>query len=694
MIRPNTTLSFSSKLICALCILLSSHWAFAGDISQYRTLLITARQDSIKVDLYTKLAYEYVKVNYDSALLYADSATFFTTHSTSAKLNGIAFLAKGNIYRYQNKFDAALVSLDQANLYFKEAQDFQNECVCTATQAVIFYVLGNYERSIELCLTVEKTALDFDYQNVLANVYSTLANIYYDLGDAENDLKYNLKALNIYTILGDKFGIGASLNNISDNYKTRGDAENALKYINQAIDLKQFERNYTGLATSLMTKGEIYLVGGQIDLAVMNFNKAIEIWKNIGSGPEKLAYSYTYIIKSLLKANKLNQALEFENEALYYAASSTDIRVKAEVNKVLSIVHERLQNPALALKFYKEFNLYADSLLSIEKIKSIREIEAKYENEKSIAQIADLKKDAERKSDELRLNRIIIISILIVLSLLALLSGLIYRFYRKKKSLSDELSTQLKVVEEQHQTITVFNKELSAKNDQLMLANNQKEEMLRMVSHDIKSPLYTISGFITLIEEEYPSLDENLKMYLLHIQQSVTQQIDMAKNWLDRNFEFDKPIHLNKKNYDIQLVLADIVNFYKRGEKKRSILLECPRNLTVYFDKMVIQEVITNLLVNAIKYSEKEVIIKVIENDAWIDISITDKGAGIDAEKKNVIFSNIITVTQNEKKGSSGHGLLIVKMLCELHEIELRLDSQQGKGSTFTIKMLKEKIHE
>lgn len=694
LITPPFKSVLTHVLSSLLIVLFFGINVYAGDLNAYKKQLISATNDSVRVDLYTKIAYEYIKSNYDTALIYADSATFFTPNSKSDKLNGIAFLAQGNILRYQNKLKAALVSLDQARAYFIKAKDYQDECVCKATQAVIFYLNGNFEKSIELCLDAEKTALANDYQNVLANIYSTLANIYYDLGDSENDLKYNLKALEIYTILDDKFGIGASLNNISDNYKSKGDAENALKYINQAIELKQFERNFTGLATSLMTKGEIYLEVGKTDLALMNFNKAIDIWKSIGSSADKLAYSYSYMAKSLIKVNKLQEALKFEEEALVFADSSNDVRVKAETNRVLSSIHEKLNHSDLALNYYKRYNFFADSLLSIEKIKSIREIEAKYENEKSIAQIADLKEDAERKSKELRLNRIIIISILIMLSLLILLSGLIYRLYRNKKSLSDELSNKLDVIEEQHQTITEFNKELSAKNDQLMIANNQKEQMLRMVSHDIKSPLYTISGFITLIEEEYPTLDDNLKSYLSHIQQSVTHQIAMAKNWLDQNFEFDKPIHLNKKKYDIQLILADIVNFYKRGEKNRTIILECPRHLFVYFDKMVIQEVITNLLVNAIKYSEKEVVIRVVENDAWIDISISDKGSGIDPEKKDVIFSNVLTVNQTTKNGSSGHGLLIVKMLCELHEIELSLDSKQGIGSTFTIKMLKEKIDE
>ena len=152
-------------------------------------------------------------------------------------------------------------------------------------------------------------------------------------------------------------------------------------------------------------------------------------------------------------------------------------------------------------------------------------------------------------------------------------------------------------------------------------------------------------------------------------------------------------IHLHKTSKDINSVIQEVIKIKTplAQEKNISITAQLEPLFSFKFDVKLIQQVIANLLENAIKYSPQNtnIIVQSKESKSKIEVSIGDQGYGIPFEEQEKIFSKFYRVsgpeTENEK--GTGLGLYLVKYFVELHEGAISLKSQLGKGSIFTISL-------
>ena len=235
-------------------------------------------------------------------------------------------------------------------------------------------------------------------------------------------------------------------------------------------------------------------------------------------------------------------------------------------------------------------------------------------------------------------------------------------------------------------------RELQKKNVQLDKLNNLKNQFLGMAAHDLRNPISSIIMFSEFVlESDDYQISDDLRMimdmirtssdFMLRLLEELLDVVKIESGKLQLNFE---KVHLEnflKKNLDINALLA--------AKKEIKLVLNIPQPLPeIAIDPVKIEQVINNLVSNAIKYSHNKttVTINAFHAGQYVLISVQDQGQGIpenEIQKVFVPFSKIsVKGTAGEK--STGLGLSIVKRIVTGHLGRIWVESEPGKGSTFS----------
>ena len=227
---------------------------------------------------------------------------------------------------------------------------------------------------------------------------------------------------------------------------------------------------------------------------------------------------------------------------------------------------------------------------------------------------------------------------------------------------------------------------------------NYRREFLGNVSHELKTPLFTIQGYIlTLIEGALKDKKVRGK-YLRRSAKGVDRLISIVKD-LDLITQFESGIKtVDKTDFNIYELIENVYDLMEfESEKNNTKLLVYNENNTpviVNADKERILQVLTNLVVNSIKYGKEGgyTKVKVEEYDKdRIIVRVKDNGEGIEDEHLPRLFERFYRIDKNRsrKKGGSGLGLSIVKHIIEAHQEQIFVESKIGQGTEFSFTLQK-----
>lgn len=215
----------------------------------------------------------------------------------------------------------------------------------------------------------------------------------------------------------------------------------------------------------------------------------------------------------------------------------------------------------------------------------------------------------------------------------------------------------------------------------LKLANRQKDEIISAISHEFKNPIAIISGYAETILND-PDLPSSMKeSFLKKIHKNGNKMSHIVdKLRLTLKLEEGKQQVL-KTNCDIKKICEEIATDLEEKYKLRDIKIE-GEELNLNIDETLFSMAISNLIENALKYSDDEVTVSINKNS----IIVKDKGIGIDERDLKKINQKFYRVSQNGWNNSLGLGLFIVTSILKLHEFSLEVRSEIHEGSEFIIK--------
>ena len=214
-----------------------------------------------------------------------------------------------------------------------------------------------------------------------------------------------------------------------------------------------------------------------------------------------------------------------------------------------------------------------------------------------------------------------------------------------------------------------------------------QKTFLHMVSHDLRSPMAVINGHAGLLHYLLEDAQGNARQSLQAIQRSIRRMDVMIEDLVDAARLEGRQYHLKCQPVDLASFITDLLERTRTAYDVARIRVAVPSHLPpIAADHDRLERILLNLLSNALKYSRPETAVEIAarRQDDMVVIAVTDQGEGIKPEEQARLFQRFYRAS-NRKAEGIGLGLYITKLLVEAHGGHIRVDSEPGKGSTFTV---------
>ncbi len=225
-----------------------------------------------------------------------------------------------------------------------------------------------------------------------------------------------------------------------------------------------------------------------------------------------------------------------------------------------------------------------------------------------------------------------------------------------------------------------------------------RKEFVGNVSHELKTPIFNIQGYIlTLLEGGLDDPKIN-KLYLKRTEKSIDRMISIVEDLESITKLESGELKLRIENFDLVKLIDDVfeMEMMMSNERKIQLLLDRPaKAIMVRADKKRIMEVMTNLVANAIKYGKKGGFVKISFYDLkdTVMVEVMDNGIGVEKNDLHRIFERFYRAdkSRSREQGGTGLGLSIVKHIIEAHKQTINVKSVVDEGTTFTFTLEKAK---
>lgn len=273
-------------------------------------------------------------------------------------------------------------------------------------------------------------------------------------------------------------------------------------------------------------------------------------------------------------------------------------------------------------------------------------------------------------------------------------SASILSYVLKDMELSNVFKIQLKALKDGILEKQDAYKTIKEQNEKILEADKAKNEFLANVSHELRTPLNSILGFSEILGTQiYGKLNDKQEEYINDIKVSATHLLGMINEILDMSKIEANAMKIVKSTFPISRAVTEACNILLPLAQKKNIKLDAAiqYDFEVFADYQKIQQILYNLISNAIKYSPEnnQVDIAVMRGENNFKIAVHDNGIGIDPKYHGKIFAKFVQLDSayTKKESSTGLGLTITKELVELHNGKISLISEINNGSTFIVEI-------
>ena len=539
--------------------------------------------------------------------------------------------------------------------------------------------------------SLEKSMLVNDSTR-LAYSYNNLGDVYLMSGNISLAKDYSEESLRIFYKLDNKNGIAYGYINLGLIYQEEKNYRESTRYFQKALDLRKQIGDSIGYASALYQLAKSQQMSGDLELAMGNYLKSYEYHRAINN------LSYTaYCMNGMATINYLNGEIEESLEkyleaiklhelkghpfglvedylgiAMVYADLGMKAEGQAALEKALSISHELEMHPKIletyrvyadfyqtfdnkdaALEALSNFVVLYDSILLLQQVEVMKEVQRSEEKKKSL-ELAE----QELQTQVMQRNYMIIIIILMIF----VVAVFIWRIISQSKL-----------------------------NRQLRDANQTKDKLFSVISHDLRSPFNTILGFSELLKNSIPEDQKEISLYANAVYQQSEETLRLIDNLLTWSRAQSNRITFNPQNESLDNLFVQLEKAFEYISVNNNVKLFFVNNYTgtISIDKTIIKIVLTNLISNSLKYtgSGGRVDISTSASDQSLIISIKDTGVGIEKENLDMILNHQFVSSQKgvRNEGGTGLGLSICYDLIRLHNGGMKIESEVGTGTKVTI---------
>lgn len=274
-----------------------------------------------------------------------------------------------------------------------------------------------------------------------------------------------------------------------------------------------------------------------------------------------------------------------------------------------------------------------------------------------------------------------------------LMGRLVYKIRGQRTEAKEKLKTRSASVIDLENEINALLEERRKEIDRLQKLEVYRKEFLGNVSHELKTPIFNIQGYISTLLDLGLNEKEIHLDYLQRADKSVERMISIVDD-LEAITQLEAgELHLDLEPFDILELSRNVLKAQERNaqQKEITLIVKTPKEVNEAFvlaDKVRIRQVLTNLVINSIKYGNNKgyTYIWIQPIDDLVHIEVSDNGIGIESEHLPRLFERFYRVDKHRsrEKGGTGLGLSIVKHILEAHEQSIQVKSSPQAGTTFS----------
>ncbi len=594
---------------------------------------------------------EYQHIDPDSAMFYG--RLLFEHASKEDNEEGLLFASShiANALFNKGKYKAALKEL-QPFLSGSDMDSGFEAGLLLQTAGNCYASLGLYKPAAEYYLKSKKIFTELDNRERLIVANNNLGAIYIRLGDYD-------AALEIFRELdelgGDNPGRITRPVNLGFIYSGLNQPDKAESYFLEALRYGDSVTELRGKAIASYNLADLYRNEQKFDKALEYYDRSKSFYNELDNEAQQVNPELG-IGETFLLMNDLSRAEEAALRAKELAEEYETLTVLNKAYNLLSRIYEKEGDYKEAYRYSRKNYELSDSLNVNLRNQELDLLQAQYDFEQREEVLLAREREQQANLDK---QTIIIYGILALLLISLVSFFLVYRSYRLKESA----------------------------NQKLQETNRVKNRLFSIIAHDLRGPLSSLYGIVSLIEMNAAS-QERMKELLPAMVTRFKHTSDLLNNLLHWAKSQMNGYKVLPEKFDLKKVIEKNVELlaYRFKDKGISISVDTHSSQMVFADPNMIDLVVLNLLSNAVKYCHPgdQVNIRFESGDGHIKCYVNDTGVGIPEEAMSKLFTNNFYSTNGTRnENGTGLGLMLCKDFIHRNNGEIWAESEMGKGSTF-----------
>lgn len=780
----------SLTLICVLTGLIS--YGNNPKIDSLKTELSKGKMDTLKVNIYNEIAFQYIDIIYDSILPYSQKAINLSSKLNYDKGKGVALkhqsiyyfyagnqtksvkkieeaislfkqieddlqlakayqifgvllknqgdsktalekfslsinyhkkvdnqegvadnlINKGNVYQNMGELNLALESFEEARQLNKELKNKNSEARILTGEGLIADKKGDFqlaisklEKSIKLFEELGNTRSIVGMYNNLANIsrkfgnyleavtyfenalataeqmnnprlqaiiLNNLANIYLDINDDDEAAKLYKKAIKLIKNI-DKTTYASLLSNLAIIQTNQEKYETALQSLDSSLTIYKDQGNKSYIANTLSNIAYNHF-------KLNHSTEAKSYYKQAKLSAEEMGDQYTSlsIYKGLgeiyLKEKKLDSAFYFAEKAYSISKEIEVLPEESSAAELLYNIHKTIGNIPKSLEFLEIYTTLKDSLFDQEKSKALGKLEAELEF-KNLKDQLELEKQNQILENKVKVNQKenYITALASASAALIIVVVLLLRI-KKNKTKANRLLNQK-------------NKEIELKNIKLNESNLQKNKLFSIISHDLRSPVNSLSQIFDMYMSKQIT-EEEFKEWIPEINTNLSSTRLLIDNLLTWASESLNESQVEKTDLSLHHEVENIHEFFYTPLREKGINFKnkVSEDFKIFMDANALKLVIRNLVSNAIKFCNTgdEISISATRQTDFYLVCVQDTGVGMSPHIARRLFHNssIVSSVGTHKEEGKGIGTVLCRTFVEENDGHIWVDfSEEHKGT-------------
>ncbi|MEX0315283.1 MAG: ATP-binding protein [Allomuricauda sp.] len=616
---------------------------------------------------------------YDKAISYYQKDFAYRNEINDTLGIADGYLNIGAVYLYKGDNQQAYKNLTASIPFFEQAGDQLSVAKVNFNLGTIQWNYSNYDLALKDFFASLAVFEEQEDRYLLASCFENIAGVYENMENYKSALKYYRASLHNSEEVGDARLTASnnhSLGVVMDKY---GQRDSALYYFDKSLKLAQ-ESNFRDLLSlNYHSLGVLY--GKENASKGIDFlNKSISLKKSIELDNFNIATSLYELGTIQTNQNQYNKAKQSLEEGWEVSRRTDSKELKSKLSYALYQLNKDTGNQTRALTYLEEYHLLKDSIFDDEANKNLVAREIQYETAKKDQQIELLTKNQELKQAEvaaqealLQRNRTQRNLLLAGIASVLIISILLFRNYLVK------LRAKEMVNKKQREFV------------------NLRSRFFANVSHEFRTPLTLILGPLKDLVSSNTENKEHQESYAL-MKRNSEKLLGLVNQLLDLSKLEARALPLQVKEDDLNSFLKVVTGSFSSWADYENIAFSVNVSGQIgkaWFDGDALEKILNNLLANAFKFTPKkgEVHFDAIlangnkTEGEHVKIIVRDTGKGIASSDLDKIFDRFYQAeaSQTDAKTGTGIGLALVKELTELHHGNINVESEEAKGTAFTL---------